>query len=598
MIKHITLASFVLLTVLLTGLVFILPTPDKNYTDPRNMTSETTRLIENVRVVQNGELSAPQSIVIRGGVIVDIGPSIQSDAIRIDGNGLTAIAGLIDAHTHSYGSALKDALRFGVTTNVDMFSDISLVTNAKQSRQSQTNKTRSDLFSAGMMATAPGGHGTQYGIGIETLTHPDQADEWVAKRKAEGSDFIKMVYMPGQTRIPSLDRAMAQALIQAAHKHDLLALAHISTQDAARDLMEDGIDGLVHIFADEPVTDEVVKLAKQNDVFIIPTLAVIASVDGRDDTKKLAGQEGIAERLSQMQSQTINLSFPGRVPGFNFEIASANVRRFHAEGVTILAGSDAPNPGTAHGLSLHQELQYLVDSGLSPLEALSAATTLTAKAFSMDDRGEIKIGYKGDILLIRGNPLEDIGATLAIETILKNGHQVERATKTPKAPSALISGLLGDFETGLSVQEFEWFESSDVMANGKSTAVIKRGVGGPDDSTHVLNVSGSINPGFPYPWAGAAVMPKTRTDGFDISKFESVNFSIKGKPGTYRVMVFTAGNFGIPPEQSFQVIENWEQVSLPIQGFKGFDAKAFAGLSIVASSQGPFELELDNVILK
>ena len=71
MIKHITLISIFALTAFLTALIFVLPTPDK--TEP---TLETALLIENVRVVQNGELSTPQSILIRDGLIVDIGPDI------------------------------------------------------------------------------------------------------------------------------------------------------------------------------------------------------------------------------------------------------------------------------------------------------------------------------------------------------------------------------------------------------------------------------------------------------------------------------------------------------------------------------------------
>ena len=592
MIKYITFTTIAALAVLLAALIFALPVPDE-----ANSKTKTALLIENVRVVQNGVLSAPQSIHLRDGLIADISPNIQSNAKRIDGTGLTAIPGLIDAHTHSYGTALEDALRFGVTTNVDMFSDISLVKDAKAIREDAVQTRKTDLFSAGMMATAPGGHGTQYGIAIETLTEPAQADEWVAKRKAEGSDFVKMVYIPGQTRIPSIDRATAKALIIAAHDQGLMALAHISTQDAARELMEDGIDGLVHIFADQPVTDEVIKLAQDGDVFIIPTLSVIASIDGRKDTAELASQERVALRLSPMQSQTINMSFPGGVPGFNYDIASENVRKFHEAGVRILAGSDAPNPGTAHGVSLHQELQYLVQSGLSPQEALAAATTLSANVFSMTNRGEIKVGAKGDILLVQGNPLQNVGAALAIETVLKNGYLVERSAAPVKARGILDSGFLGDFETGLSAQTLNWSETSDAMANGKSIVLLERTEGGLNDSTHVLKVTGSINPGFPYPWAGAAAWPETQTDSYDISKFKTVSFDIKGTPGTYRVMVFAAGNFGVPPAQEFQVTDSWEQVSLQLDGFSGFDTKIFAGLSIVAGSPGLFEFELDNVTL-
>ncbi len=70
----------------------------------------------------------------------------------------------------------------------------------------------------------------------------------------------------------------------------------------------------------------------------------------------------------------------------------ASVARVHAAGVPILPGMDAPNPGTAHGASLHRELELLVRGGLTPLEALRAATSLPAVAFALQDRGRIALG--------------------------------------------------------------------------------------------------------------------------------------------------------------------------------------------------------------
>ncbi len=87
--------------------------------------------------------------------------------------------GLIDAHTHSYGSSLNDALRFGVTVSLDMFTDREVLPAARSARESRGPTEDADMFSAGMLATAPGGHGTQYGVAVEPLTAPDQALEWV-----------------------------------------------------------------------------------------------------------------------------------------------------------------------------------------------------------------------------------------------------------------------------------------------------------------------------------------------------------------------------------------------------------------------------------
>ena len=111
------------------------------------------------------------------------------------------------------------------------------------------------LFSAGMLATVEGGHGTQYGVPVDVLTAPADAADWVSARKAEGSDFIKLVYMPTHPRVPSLDLATASAVIDAARAQGLTVVAHISRHEDAEALVDAGIDGFVHIFADREISD-------------------------------------------------------------------------------------------------------------------------------------------------------------------------------------------------------------------------------------------------------------------------------------------------------------------------------------------------------
>ena len=94
---------------------------------------------------------------------------------RLDGRGHTLIPGLVDGHVHTFGSTLNDALRFGVTTVMDQFTPPAFVATKRGAREEVGPGTEADLFSAGMAATAPGGHGTQYGVPVETLTGPDEA---------------------------------------------------------------------------------------------------------------------------------------------------------------------------------------------------------------------------------------------------------------------------------------------------------------------------------------------------------------------------------------------------------------------------------------
>lgn len=270
-----------LVVVLLAGaLIALLPAPQDLATAAAG---DNSLVITDVRVFDGEAFIERTSLLIRDGVIADMTPAlaIPDEIMVIDGSGKTVLPGLIDAHTHSYGDALKTSLRFGVTANVDMFTAAALLTGQKNRRDSVAKVVSADLFSAGVLATAPGGHGTQFGVPVETLSSAEDAPAWVARRKAEGSDFIKLVYIPAQDRIPSLDRATAAAVIRAAHAEDLLAVAHISTQQAASDLVDEGVDGLVHMFADEAATPEFVSRAAAKRLFIVPTLSILASVDGR-----------------------------------------------------------------------------------------------------------------------------------------------------------------------------------------------------------------------------------------------------------------------------------------------------------------------------
>jgi imidazolonepropionase-like amidohydrolase len=99
----------------------------------------------------------------------------------------------------------------------------------------------------------------------------------------------------------------------------------------------------------------------------------------------------------------------------------------HRAGVPILAGTDSPNPGSGHGVALHQELQILVAAGFTPIEALQAATSLPAKIFNLGNRGRIALGARADLVLVDGDPTTQIADTLNITRIWKNGYSIDRA---------------------------------------------------------------------------------------------------------------------------------------------------------------------------
>jgi len=147
-------------------------------------------VIRNVRIFDGKKLSSHGDVWVQNGQIKAVGRNIKvpADLKIIDATGDTLLPGLIDSHTHAWGDALEDALIFGVTTELDMFTDPHYAAKVKKEQADGKDLNLADLRSAGYLATAPGGHGTEYGIAVPTLTSPSEARAWVDARIAEGSD--------------------------------------------------------------------------------------------------------------------------------------------------------------------------------------------------------------------------------------------------------------------------------------------------------------------------------------------------------------------------------------------------------------------------
>jgi imidazolonepropionase-like amidohydrolase len=396
-------------------------------------------VVRNARVFDGEQLFEVASVLVRDGRIAVVAPEVPAapDIEEIDGAGKTLLPGLIDAHGHARGSALREQIAFGVTTVLDMSTEPTWAAAMRREQKSGQGLDRADLYSAGMLVTAPHGHGTEY-EDIPTLSSAEQAQAFVDARIAEGSDYIKIVYDDGRGAgrpMPTLDLATLRAVIDAAHARKLLAVVHIGSVPGARDALETGADGLVHLSVDRAVDDDFVALALRRGAFVVPTLTLLESSCGIASGASLATDPRIAPFLTPFSARNLRESFHlHRTQEFPAVLTS--VARLHAAGVPILAGTDAPNPGTAHGASLHRELELLVRAGLSPLEALRAATTVPAHAFALHDRGRIAVGLRADLVLVSGDPTRDILATRDIVSIWKLGHRVDRE-RYPAKPERL-----------------------------------------------------------------------------------------------------------------------------------------------------------------
>lgn len=573
-------------------------------------------VVRGAQVFDGQSLRPAADVLVQGGRIAAIGPAGATLAVppgtaEVPGRGRTLLPGFIDAHTHSWGDARRDALRFGVTTELEMFGDARALAAARTARAALAPVTQADLWSAGTLATVARGHGTQFGLPIPTLAGPAEAAAFVQARFAEGSDFLKIVLEDGTAfgqTTPSLKADTVAALVAAAHAAGKLAVAHVSTEADGRVALQAGVDGLVHVFMDRPASPELLALARSRGVFVVATLAVAASASGSDEGRQLADDVRLQPALSVQQRASLRAAFaPGWRRASLLPQALSNVGQLNAAGVPLLAGTDAGNPGTAHGASLHHELALLVRAGLTPLQALAAATANPARAFRIDDRGRIAPGLRADLLLVDGDPTRDIAATRAIVAIWKNGAPVDRTLRDDErevaAAAAPAGALVADFEGGSIATRFgqNWALSTDAMAGGKSSATqawVAEGAGG---SRGAMRVQGVVDGGLAYAWSGSLFMPGAQPfAAVDFSSRKALVFQVRGEPRTLSAMLFSGpATQRMPAVVTFTVQAAWQEVRIPLARFEGADLKQLRGLAITAGlPAGPFTFDIDDVRLE
>ena len=391
-------------------------------------------VITNVRLFDGVQAHLNMQVSVDRGIIRAVGPklAVTGAVPTIDGSGSTLLPGLIDAHVHSRSvEDLQEALRFGVTTVLDMASmDLALERTLREAAAKRLDVA--DFRSAGIPATSPTAHGTEYGTPIPTVSSVEEVAGFVAARKREGSDYLKIILngvRTKQTGVPNLDQAKVSALVRAGHSQRMLVVAHVETLEDVRIAINSGVDGLAHVWREDiPASDVAAQIAGRG-MFVIPTPAVF---DGftPESGRALVADPRLAPFISAAARGRLLRPPVPRLP-FNLESQLAEqlaaVGALRMSGARLLAGTDAGMvTPTVHGVSLHRELELLVRAGLSPTEALTAATATTADVFHLSDRGRIVAGRRADLIMVRGDPTTDITTTRDIIRVWRAGVEFDR----------------------------------------------------------------------------------------------------------------------------------------------------------------------------
>jgi imidazolonepropionase-like amidohydrolase len=385
-------------------------------------------IITNVRIIdglgnnpiENGFIQIENGKISAFGAIQDYSHKPGDRAVSY--KNCTVLPGLFDVHTHIYptGEEFRDKtplprfaeqqnqilaiknlqkhLKAGFTTVRDVGSENNPVWALRQAAN-ENWLPLPHLIACGKLITVTNGHGTEYGVDM-AWECDSQGDliKAVRKQHAEGADFIKLIGSRAGNNhpegLPSWSLSELKTTIKEAHSLGLPVSIHVSgCKESTQLAVHAGADSIEHGWG---ITPQVMEEAAQKQVFFCPTLSVYCNFEN-------LAKEGLWRR----SWEDYNKTWGTREDRF-FEVNKA-----HQLGVPIVCGTDAGNPDTFHGCGAI-ELGLLVQAGLSPMDAIIAATSNAAKLCGVQDQtGCIAIGKDADLLIVKGDPLGNI-------TILQN----------------------------------------------------------------------------------------------------------------------------------------------------------------------------------
>lgn len=423
----------------------------------------------------DGSRGGPGVVVIEGDRIKEIvfGEATVSAGQVIDVTGKTVLPGLIDLHVHTMSESgpigdysqeihlfehMKAMLRSGVTSYLDLGSAEHVIFDLRtRVRSGMVLGPR--VFAVGPLLTPTGGHpcyaGSPPGDFCVFVDSPDQAAPSVEKLAAKRPDLVKIVIEGGQSKhLPRMTAETTAAITRAAGEEKLSVIAHVSSASDVSDALDAGVRLFAHIPSEERISPELARRMAELGAVVVPTLAVM---DGyyrvsHGETSFL----GDPSLKDDVPSEVISaLKSPAKVASMKtpaYQAMTANWRANSVENLSILrdagvvfaAGTDAGNPSVFHGLAMRRELALYTEAGMSPEEALKAATRNAADVLGRTDLGRLEPGALADVLVVDGNALADIEAIGRVERVYRDGVAVDiAALALPKKTSLEVQPTRG-----------------------------------------------------------------------------------------------------------------------------------------------------------
>jgi imidazolonepropionase-like amidohydrolase len=367
-------------------------------------------------------------VVITGDRITAAGPAarvaIPAGATRVDARGKTILPGLLNAHGHVGGATSERAevdrqlalyARYAVTTVFSLGGDGPHSLRARD----EPARGRSRLYVAGAV--------------VDGRTAA-AVDPQVAANAARNVDWIKIRVDDNLGTGTKMPREAWQAAIARAHAVKLPVAAHMFYLEDAKALVDSGIDLLAHSVRDRAVDAELIQRARSRNVCLVPTLTREVAAFVYESTPAFfadpfftrhADQAAVAALSTPARQEQTRQSAAARAYKAALEQASRNLKALADGGVRIAMGTDSGAQGRFQGYFEHLELDLMVKAGLSPMQAIVAATGDAARCMGQTGRlGTIQPGAFADLATYRANPVADIANTKTLEDVWVGGVKV------------------------------------------------------------------------------------------------------------------------------------------------------------------------------
>jgi imidazolonepropionase-like amidohydrolase len=369
-----------------------------------------------------------QSVVVDGTRISWIGPTDSAPSFAPEGvvecGGRTLLPGLINAHVHLANDGAPDlfaqvrddsvpmgTLRAAVNARLTLESGVTTVRDcgAASSIAIELGRAVADglvtgprIRAAGRVITMTGGHG--YFMGNEA-DGPDDVRRATRQELKAGADFIKVMATGGvltsgvDPSHTSLTEDELRVVADVAHAAGKRVTTHAIGGEGIKNALRAGIDSIEHGFY---LDDEALELAVAQGTFLVPTLSALAGIL----------DSGVARGIPAWVVAKAERERERSIEGFNAAVRS---------GMRIAAGTDAGTPFNRHQ-DMAQELALMVRAGLSPMQAVVAATRHSAENLDLLHAvGTVEVGKLADLLLVDGDPTRDITAVARVVMVLKEG---------------------------------------------------------------------------------------------------------------------------------------------------------------------------------